>query len=67
MIHMIVPWCSVMDKPADQSEFYRTICELYDKETADRYTYEQIIPPLEDVCTTGSSILSMPYGDMVGA
>jgi hypothetical protein len=66
MIHMIVKWCCVMDKPADQSEFYRTICELYDKETADRYTYEQIIPPLEDVCTTGSSNRSMPYGDMVG-
>jgi len=67
MIHMVVQWCCVMDKPADQSEFYRAVCEMYDKETADRFTYDQIIPPLEAPCTTGSSTPLAPYGVTVGA
>lgn len=52
MIHMIVKWCMVMDKPADQSEFYRHVSSVWDEETADRFTYEAIIP--EEACTTSS-------------
>lgn len=64
MIHMIVPWCCVMDCPADQSEFYREVCNLYGEETANAFTFEQVIPP---ICTTGSSKPQAEYGNTVGA
>lgn len=67
MIHIIVKWCCVEDKPADQSEYYRTVCDMYGEETADRRTREVIIPPLEAPCTNGSSIASTPSGVTAGA
>jgi hypothetical protein len=58
MIHMIVQWCSVLDKPADQSEYYQAMCRLHGKDTADRYTFEQVIPPLDEIRRSGSDELN---------
>lgn len=53
MIQMVVKMCAVMNVPIEQSEFYRTVTELYGKDTADRLTYEVVVPPMEESeCTT---------------
>lgn len=55
MIQMVVKMCAVLNVPVEESEFYQTVMKLYGKETADRLTYEVVVPPSEETCTTLSS------------
>lgn len=57
MIHMCVQWCMVLDMPADQSPFYKAVCDLHGEEEANRWTYEQIIPPFSEMIRSGSDEL----------